>query len=194
VDSVSWNDSQEWLRRLNRWLQQKWLVLGGEGEPPVFGLPSESQWEMACRAGCGTPFHFGDTLDVSWANYRGDYTYGLGRESSFRQRVVPMGAFGLVNRWGLADMHGQVWEWCVDQWHRDPLEGAVADGRALQGPDPELEGIQEQTYRLLRGGSWLNDPRSARAAVRGSSLPGNPNASVGVRPGCFSPPGLLLGS
>jgi formylglycine-generating enzyme required for sulfatase activity len=192
VDSVTWNDNQEWLKRLNGWLQEKWLAMGGIGEPPVFGLPSESQWEAACRAGCGTPFHFGDTLDVCWANYRGDYTYGLGREGSFRQRVVSIGACGLVNRWGLAEMHGQLFEWCADQWHRDPVAGSAGDGSPLEGPDLELEGNQEQAMRLLRGGSWIDDPRVARAAMRSSGLPDVLVADVGVRPGCFSPPGLFL--
>jgi formylglycine-generating enzyme required for sulfatase activity len=194
VDSVTWNECQEWLKRLNRWLSEQWLALGGQGDPPEFGLPSESQWEVACRAGCGTPFHFGDTLDMSWANYRGDYTYGLGREGSFRQRVVPIGSFGLLNRWGLAEMHGQLWEWCGDQWHRDPVEGAVGDGSALEGPDQGLEGNQEQEMRLLRGGSWLYVPVSARAAMRSGVHPDDLLTYVGVRPGCFSPPGLLLGS
>jgi formylglycine-generating enzyme required for sulfatase activity len=192
VDSVTWNDNQEWLKRLNGWLQEKWLAMGGIGEPPVFGLPSESQWEAACRAGCGTPFHFGDTLDVCWANYRGDYTYGLGREGSFRQRVVSIGACGLVNRWGLAEMHGQLFEWCADQWHRDPVAGSAGDGSPLEGPDLELEGNQEQAMRLLRGGSWLDDPHLARAAMRDSNPPDRLSTDVGVRPGCFSPPGLFL--
>ncbi len=194
VDSVTWNDNQEWLKRLNAWLQEKWRALGGIGEPPVFGLPSESQWEAACRVGCGTPFHFGVTLDVSWANYRGDYTYGLGREGSFRQRVVPIGGFGLVNGWGLAEMHGQLLEWCADQWHRDPVAGSAGDGSPLEGPDPELEGNQEQAMRLLRGGSWVDAPHGARAAFRSGNRPGVVFANVGVRPGCFSPPSSLLGS
>jgi formylglycine-generating enzyme required for sulfatase activity len=192
VNSVTWSDSQEWLKRLNRWLTDQWTKLGGEAEAPVFGLPSESQWEAACRAGSGNPFHFGDTLDVSWANYRGDFTYGSGRKGIYRQRVVPAGAFGLVNRWGLAEMHGQLWEWCGDQWHRDPLAGSAGDGSALEGPDAALEGNQEQTYRLLRGGSWILDPLFARAAVRYGNPPDFLNTYVGVRPGCFSPPGLFL--
>jgi formylglycine-generating enzyme required for sulfatase activity len=192
VDSVTWNDNQEWLKRLNGWLQEKWLAMGGIGEPPVFGLPSESQWEAACRAGGSTPFHFGDTLDASWANYDGNYTYGLGREGSFRQRVVSIGACGLVNRWALAEMHGQLFEWCADQWHRDPVAGSAGDGSSLEGPDLELEGNQEQAMRLLRGGSWINDPLLARAAMRFSIHPDNLGTNVGVRPGCFSPPGLFL--
>jgi formylglycine-generating enzyme required for sulfatase activity len=192
VDRVTWNDNQEWLKRLNGWLQEKWLAMGGIGEPPVFGLPSESQWEVACRAGGSTPFHFGDTLDASWANYDGNYTYGLGREGSFRQRVVSIGACGLVNRWGLAEMHGQLFEWCADQWHRDPVAGSAGDGSPLEGPDLELEGNQEQAMRLLRGGCWIDGPLNARAAMRFSSHPDGLITFVGVRPGCFSPPGLFL--
>jgi formylglycine-generating enzyme required for sulfatase activity len=210
VDSVSWNDCQEWLKRLNRWLSQQWPALGGQGEAPEFGLPSESQWEAACRAGSGTPFHFGDTLDGSWANYDGGYTYGLGRKGIYRQRPVPVGAFGLVNRWGLAEMHGQMQEWCADQWHRNPIPEAqqqqrgwlgwdrkrheqVCDGSALVGPDPGLGQVpQEQAMRLLRGGSWVDVLVSARAAMRSSIHPVNRISSVGVRPGCFSPPGLFL--
>jgi formylglycine-generating enzyme required for sulfatase activity len=188
VDSVSWNDCQEWLKRLNRSLSEQWLALGGQGEAPEFGLPSESQWEAACRAGYGTPFHFGDTLDGSWVNYDGGYTYGNGRKGIYRQRPVPVGAFGLVNRWGLAELHGQLWEWCGDQWHRNPAEGAMGDGSAMEGPDLELEGNQEQTYRLQRGGSWIFGPRHARAAMRVGQRPGFLNTDVGVRPGCFSPP------
>jgi formylglycine-generating enzyme required for sulfatase activity len=157
-------------------------------------LPSESQWEVGCRAGSTAPFHFGATLDTSWANYDGGYTYGSGRKGAYRQRPVTNGFFGLVNRWGLGEMHGQLLECCGDQWQRYPLSGAAGDGSALEGPDPELEGNQEQTYRLLRGGSWISDPHNARAAFRGSVLPAGVYSSFGVRPGCFSPPGLLLSS
>jgi formylglycine-generating enzyme required for sulfatase activity len=194
VDSVTWNDCQEWLRRLNRWLVEKWQEQGGQGEAPQLALPSESQWEAACRAGSGTPFHFGDTLDSIWANYDGNYTYGTGRKGAYRQRPVPVGFFGLVNRWGLAEMHGQLLEWCADQWHRDPLAGSTGDGSPLEDPDADLEGNQEQAFRLLRGGSWIHYPLFARAAFRNSNHPNYVNAYVGVRPGCFSPPGSLLGS
>jgi formylglycine-generating enzyme required for sulfatase activity len=193
VKCVSWNDCQEWLQRLNRWLKEQWPEFGGEGDAPVFGLPSESQWEVACRAGGSTPFHFGDTLDASWANYQGGSTYGPGRTGDYRQRPVPMGFFGLVNRWGLAEMHGQLLEWCADQWHRDPRDGSTGDGSPLEDPDADLEGNQEQAYRLLRGGSWVLSPHYARAAFRRSYPPDGVNTFVGVRPGCFSPPGSLLG-
>ena len=194
VENVSWNDCQEWLQRLNLWLKEQWPELGGQGEAPQLALPSESQWEAACRAGASTPFHFGDTLDASWANYQGGYTYGLGRTGDYRQRPVPMGFFGLVNRWGLAEMHGQLLEWCADQWHRDPRDGSIGDGSPLAEPDADLEGNHEQAYRLLRGGSWIDFPLFARAAFRVSGHPDDVLTLVGVRPGCFSPPGSLLGS
>jgi formylglycine-generating enzyme required for sulfatase activity len=192
VDSVTWNDCQEWFKRLNGGLQEKWRAMGGIGDPPVFGLPSESQWEAACRAGGSTPFHFGDTLDASWANYDGNYTYGRGRTGAYLQRPVVVGGFGLVNRWGLAELHGQLSEWCADQWHRDPVAGSAGDGSPREDPDPDLEGNQEQIFRLLRGGSWIDIPRDARAAFRDGGRPAGVNTLVGVRPGCFSPPGLFL--
>ena len=192
VDSVTWNDCQEWLRRLNRWLKEQWPELGGRGEAPQLALPSESQWEAACRAGAATPFHFGDTLDASWANFDANGTYGLGRKGVYRQRPAPAGAFGLVNRWGLAELHGQLMEWCADQWHRDPLEGAAGDGSPLEGPDLELEGNLEQAYRLLRGGSWFDGPRLCRAAYRYSYHPAITNTCVGFRPCCLLPPGFVL--
>ena len=123
---MSWNDCQEWLRRLNRWLRQEWPSLAGGGEAPQLALPSEGQWEAACRAGAGTPFHFGDLLDASWANFDGSYTYGPGRKGPYRQRPVPIGALGLVNSWGLAETHGQLSEWCGEQWHRDPCGRGLA--------------------------------------------------------------------
>jgi formylglycine-generating enzyme required for sulfatase activity len=107
-------------------------------------------------------------------------------------------------------MHGQLQEWCADQWHRHPIpepqqqqrgwlgrggkrEQGVFEGRAIEGPDQGLEQVpQEQMMRLLRGGSWVNGPVGARAAMRDSYLPDILDSAVGVRPGCFSPPGLFL--
>jgi formylglycine-generating enzyme required for sulfatase activity len=194
VDSVSWNDSKEWLQRLNRWLNENWLALGGSGETPQLELPSESQWEVACRAQAKppTPFHFGATLDASWARYDASYTFGRGRKGAKFKQPWSNGSSGLVNRWGLAELHGQLLEWCADQWHRDPVAGLAGDGSPLEGPDPELEGNQEQAMRLLRGGSWVGVPRNARAAVRFSDHLDGLDSDVGVRPGCFSPPGLFL--
>ncbi|MEB3168796.1 MAG: TIR domain-containing protein, partial [Synechococcaceae cyanobacterium] len=158
VESVSWNACRQWLDVLNGWLKRQWTGLGGQGEAPRLALPSESQWEVACRAGAATPFHFGSTLDASWANVDANYTYGLGRQGPYRQRLVPNGCFGLVNRWGLAELHGQLAEWCEDRWHPSPVPqwrqdrrgwfGRSArkrsdplDGQAWEEKDPSLAAV-----------------------------------------------------
>jgi formylglycine-generating enzyme required for sulfatase activity len=195
VDSVSWLDCQEWLSRLNRWLLWQSSGQGGQGDAPQLTLPGEGQWEAACRAGAGTPFHFGATLDSSWANYDGGYTYGPGRKGVYRQRPVPMGFFGLVNRRGLAEMHGQLFEWCGDQWHPDPTcEGWPSAGLPWDGLDPALDalGTAQKEWKLLRGGSWFNEPHLARAANRNGSPPAIVNPNGGVRPCCLLTSGSLL--
>jgi formylglycine-generating enzyme required for sulfatase activity len=216
VDSVNWHQCQQWLEALNSWLACQWPDWAeqhpGLGSQALqLALPSESQWEVACRAGSATPFHFGSTLDPSWARYDATYTYGRGRRGGYEKRPVPIGFFGLVNRWGLAEMHGQLLEWCGDQWHRSPIREDLGkrrgwfggggttqellDGRALEGPDPGLaEFPSEQEMKLLRGGSWISIPHLARAAFRNGFHPDFVYTYVGVRPGCFSPPGLLLSS
>jgi formylglycine-generating enzyme required for sulfatase activity len=181
VDSVSWNDCQAWIRRLNRWL------LGELGEAsPQLSLPSESCWEAACRAGTSTPFHWGDTIDSSWSNYDGSYAYGEGALGVFRQTPVAIGELGLVNPWGLAEMHGQLWEWCLDRWHPMPL-GSPQDGRAWEDPDPNLQGNPKQEDRLARGGCWCSDPLQCRSASRGGIAPIFRDSFVGFRVACLPP-------
>jgi formylglycine-generating enzyme required for sulfatase activity len=197
TDSIRWTDCQEWLQRLNRWLYSEWTTLGGQGECPQLTLPSETQWETACRAGSATPFHFGDTLDPSWANYCGESTYGLGRQGHDRSRPVPVGFFGLVNRWGLAELHGQLYEWCSDRWHPNPIgESWPQTGLPWEEVDPDLEAVEtvQMNWRLLRGGCWYHDPSNCRAANRTGFNPANLNYLFGVRPCCLLPPVSLIGA
>jgi formylglycine-generating enzyme required for sulfatase activity len=216
VDSVNWNQCQQWLEGLNGWLAAQWPDWAEQHpelgpEPVRLALPSESQWEAACRAGTSGPFHFGDTLDPSWARYEAKSTYGKGRRGDQHKRVVPQGFFGLVNRWGLAELHGQLQEWCADQWHRSPIganqgqgrswfDGGgtpqpLLDGRSLEGPDPGLaDAPVERVLRLLRGGGWFGAPLHCRAALRHSEHLANFNSSIGFRPCCLLPPGSLLAS
>ena len=194
VDCVSWNDCQEWLRRLNRWLQEQWPQLGGQGLPPQLALPGEGQWELACRAGASTPFHFGPIVDSTWANFDGGYLYGPSRKGSYRQRPVPVGSFGLVNQWGLAEMHGQIWEWCGDQWHPDPIgQGWPSDGEPWQGLDSSLRdsGSSQVKGRLLRGGSWSDFPGICRSADRYIFPPDGRGFTIGFRVCCL-PQDLIL--
>ena len=194
VDSVSWNDCQKWLAQLNRWLADHWREQGLVGEAPQMRLPGEGEWEAACRAESETPFHFGDTLDPSWANYDHIYGYGAGRKNeTYPQRPLAIGCFGLVNRWGLAEMHGQMHEWCGDLWHPSPL-GGPQDGSPWEDPDPSPEAAPRADNRLLRGGSWVNFPHNCRAAYRLSNQPAFVYASRGVCPCCLLTTGTLLGS
>ena len=105
-----------------------------------------------------------------------------------------MGSFGLVNHWGLAEMHGQMWEWCGDQWQPDPSgEGWPSDGRPWQGfkPTQEVPGPIQMYKRLLRGGSWNDNPRFCRSACRFGSHPDRCDNNVGFRVCCL-PQGHIL--
>ncbi|MBL8390546.1 MAG: formylglycine-generating enzyme family protein [Candidatus Accumulibacter sp.] len=118
-------------------------------------LPTEAEWEYACRAGSETPFHFGATIGPEQANYDGNRPYAGGRKGEYRQKTVPVKSFA-PNDWGLYEMHGNVWEWCADGL-RDYADGTVEDPRGTEGAAP----------RVVRGGSWGNEARGLRSAFRG---------------------------
>ncbi|MEB3335201.1 MAG: SUMF1/EgtB/PvdO family nonheme iron enzyme [Cyanobacteriota bacterium] len=159
VECVSWLHSQEWIKRYNRWLREQAQSKRFGGSVPELALPSESLWEVSCRAGTDTPFHCGDTLDATWANFNATYRHGDGRAGRYLKQPTPVGAYGLVNDRGLADLHGNVWEWCADVWHPSPL-GGPADGQAWM---EFFDGLpEERQLVLLRGGSWFNDPHDCR--------------------------------
>jgi formylglycine-generating enzyme required for sulfatase activity len=163
VEQVSWEEAMEFCRRLS---QRTKLA---------YTLPSEAQWEYACRAGTTTPFAFGDTLTPDLANYDENYTYGSGPKGQYRKQTTDVGSFA-GNAWGLQDMHGNVWEWCLDFWH-DSYRGAPADGSAWKAAGG--------TPRLLRGGSWGSGPRNCRSAYRGNYLPGRRSGLIGFRVCCL---------
>ena len=145
VEQVSWDDAQEFLSRLNR-------KLGLEG-PTGYRLPSEAEWEYAARAGTTTPFSFGQAILPSVVNY-----YGNGKPGVFRDKTIPVGALGIANPWGLYDMHGNVWEWCEDDWHPN-YHGAPEDGRAWYHPP-------RSANRVYRGGGWYYVASACRSAYR----------------------------
>jgi formylglycine-generating enzyme required for sulfatase activity len=167
VEVVSWYEAIEFCARLSQHTGKR------------YRLPSEAEWEYACRAGTTTPFHFGPTLSADWANYDGNYSYGAGVNGKYRQKTTQVGSFGVVNTYGLADMHGNVWEWCLDPWHPS-YEEAPSDGSAWQSNGDER-------YRLLRGGSWGNGPGYCRSASRVRDAPGNQSNYLGFRVVCGSP-------
>jgi formylglycine-generating enzyme required for sulfatase activity len=159
VETVSWYDAVEFCSRLTVQTKRQ------------YSLPSESEWEYACRAGTTTPFHFGETITTDLANYDGtddkdgkwSGSYGRGPKGIYRQETTVVGSFGVANAFGLYDMHGNVWEWCLDDWH-DNYEGAPTDGSAWFDKNDNLS--QKQGYAVLRGGSWVDNPIVCRSASR----------------------------
>lgn len=125
----------------------------------VYRLPSDAEWEYACRAGTTTPFWTGETISTEQANYDGDHVYGSGEKGDYRKQTTPVDAFK-ANPFGLHDMHGNVWEWCADAWH-DDYDGAPTDGSAW------LEGGNASSA-VVRGGSWFDHPVFCCSACRGN--------------------------
>ncbi|MEQ9623130.1 formylglycine-generating enzyme family protein [Coleofasciculus chthonoplastes] len=154
VEQVSWYDCVEFCARLSQYTGRD------------YRLPSEAEWEYACRAGTTTPFHFGETINTDLANYNGNYTYGEGHKGEYRKKTTPVGSFQVANPFGLFDMHGNVWEWCLDHWH-DSYEGALSDGQAWLLDESK----NENHYWLLRGGSWSYNPWDCRCASRSRPTP-----------------------
>ncbi|TVQ44252.1 MAG: protein kinase [Gloeocapsa sp. DLM2.Bin57] len=154
VQSVSWNDCVEFCQKLSQ-------KLGKD-----ISLPSEAQWEYACKAGTTTPFHFGETITTDLANYNSEY-FRFANEPvvQSRRETTEVGIFP-PNAFGLYDMHGNIQEWCLDQYH-ESYDGAPTDGSAwIDDANNHL------LRRVLRGGSWNNLPRDCRSARRDSDLHG----------------------
>jgi formylglycine-generating enzyme required for sulfatase activity len=173
VEQVSWENAQEFCQRLSK-------KTGRD-----YRLPSEAQWEYACRAGTTTPFHFGETILPELASYNTEASYD-GRmsydgdvENQWRSETIAVGNFP-ANDWGLCDLHGNVLEWCEDNWHNS-YKGAPDDGSAW------LESASEEGYKLLRGGSWDNGPRDCRSAYRLYFSRDDRNYIIGFRVCCVPP-------
>ncbi len=145
VERVSWYEAVEFCERLSKLTQRN------------YRLPSEAEWEYACRAGTTTPFYFGNTITPELVNYNGRYVYGNAQKGEYRGETTPVGQF-YPNAFGLYDMHGNVSEWCLDTWHNS-YDGAPTDGSVW-----ETGG--HSTRRVRRGGSWYHFPRRCRSAYR----------------------------
>ena len=150
VEAVSWDEAVEFCQRLS-------VATGHQ-----YRLPSEAEWEYACRAGTTTPFHFGETITTDLANYNGNQTYGAGPKGIYRQQTTDVGSFP-PNAYGLYDIHGNVSEWCLDHWH-DNFREAPTDGSAwVAGGNSDV--------RMMRGGLWVSIPANCRAAFRNYYYP-----------------------
>ncbi|MDJ0676884.1 MAG: bifunctional serine/threonine-protein kinase/formylglycine-generating enzyme family protein [Calothrix sp. MO_167.B42] len=165
VETVSWYDAVEFCDRLSKATGKK------------YRLPSEAEWEYACRAGTTTPFYFGETITTDLANYDGNYPpYVSASKGEYREQTTDVGIFP-ANAFGLFDMHGNVWEWCADPWHNN-YKGAPKDGRVWLD-----DGNDNRSP--LRGGSWVVDSRGCRSGYRfRNNSHGEFNNNIGFRVAC----------
>lgn len=146
VEQVSWHDAQEFIKKLNE-----------TNDGYQYRLPSEAEWEYACRAGTTTMFAFGDSLNSTQANFNGNYPYADGLTGTWLKKTTTVGSYQ-PNAWGFYDMHGNVYEWVEDVW-ADSYNGLSEDGSANTSNG-------NQAYRVLRGGSWTNHAKYCRSAYR----------------------------
>ena len=165
VEKVSWNDCQEFCEKLS------------EKTGLTFTLPTEAQWEYACRAGTTTPFYYGETLSTDIANYNGKYVYGESKKGVYRQETTEVGSFP-ANGFGLHDMHGNVWEWCQDDYEKNyqannknfqqDANKVTANAVTLVSASfaPNILLANNSQYKSLRGGSWVSIPNNCRSAIR----------------------------
>ncbi len=154
MENVSWDDCMGFITTLN------------DLKPGLdLRLPTEAEWEYACRAGTETPFSFGDNLTPEQVNYNGEHPYAGGEKGKNREETVDVKSFP-ANPWGLYEMHGNVWEWCSD-WYGDYPEDAVVDPG---GPEMVVS-------RVLRGGSWFSIGRNVRSAAVSGTCPASASTS-----------------
>jgi len=163
IVGVSWNDAEAYCK----WLSEK--------TGKKFRLPTEAEWEYACRAGKATPFNTGENLTTEQANYNGNYPYNNNQKGVYRGSTVPVDEFA-PNAWGLYNMHGNVWEWCRDWYDSNYYEACRAKG-VVENPDNQ----EKSSSRVLRGGSWYSLARNCRSADRSSGTPVDRLSHVGFR-------------
>jgi formylglycine-generating enzyme required for sulfatase activity len=137
-------------------------------------LPTEAEWEYACRAGTKTVFYFGDALSSSQANFEGNFPYGGAAKGPYLEKTSPVGSYA-PNAFGLYDMHGNVWEWCQDHWH-DNYKAAPVDGSAWLDANAD-----KGAPRVVRGGGWNGNARYCRSACRYGYEPASRSIIVGFR-------------
>jgi len=160
VEHVSWGDCQDFIKKYR---QETGLN---------FRLPTEAEWEFACRAGTTTPFCYGKSLSSDQANFDGRYPYGGAKKGVYRKKTTPVGSFQL-NSWGLYDMHGNVYEWCQD-WYSSDYYKHTPSKKNPQGPE-------SGSIHVVRGGSWYAYGKSLRSANRYKPLLSNSRFGVGFR-------------
>ncbi len=168
VEWVSWHDAQAFCQKLANKTNK------------AYRLPSEAEWEYACRAGTKTPFYFGETISPDVVNCNGNYPYGKAPKGVYRESTTDVGIFP-ANSFGLYDLHGNVWEWCLDTGHEN-YQAAPTDGSAWIDKNNDS--------RMLRGGDWLNYAQHCRSASRLMFTPDGRDDTFGFRLVLSPSPGL----
>jgi formylglycine-generating enzyme required for sulfatase activity len=175
MENVSWRQAVEFCQRLS--------AMDGEQQAGRrYRLPTEAEWEYACRAGTTTAFHYGDTLSSTQANFSGLFPYGTGAKGPYLRRTSKVGSFA-PNAFGLYDMHGNVAEWCSDYYDKDyyghsPRENPQGPAQGVLSTD------YKDFYRVARGGSWLDEGRACRSAYRYRAMPSDGYHMIGFRVVC----------
>ncbi|MCU0549278.1 MAG: SUMF1/EgtB/PvdO family nonheme iron enzyme [Leptolyngbya sp. Prado105] len=174
IRNISWEDAIEFCDRLAQQTRNP------------YRLPSEAEWEYACRAGTTTPFHFGKTITSELANYNGNDSYANAPKGLYREKTIEVGSFP-PNAFGLYDMHGNVREWCADPWH-DSYQNAPTEGQVWESVN-DTSGTRERenNRRVLRGGSWLDLPGDCRSATRNYVIARFRSYFFGFRIACNAP-------
>jgi formylglycine-generating enzyme required for sulfatase activity len=159
IEQVSWESARKFCQRLSK-------ITGRD-----YRLPSEAQWEYACRAETSTAFSFGEAISTDLANYCGEHIYREGPKGLYRHETTLVDTFP-PNAFGLCDMHGNLWEWCADAWH-DDYQAAPRDGSTWEGGTSR--------NRVARGGSWHEPPDNCRSATRIQFNPIEADDFIGFR-------------
>jgi formylglycine-generating enzyme required for sulfatase activity len=160
VDAIFWEEAVEFCDRLSAKTGRR------------YRLPSEAEWEYAARADSITPFAFGPTITSDLVNFNGNYPFAAAPKGAYREETTIVGQLGVANAFGLFDMHGNVWEWCQDEYH-DNYHDAPTNASPWEGG-----GTGE---KILRGGSWYCDSRMCRSAFRLRIPASSINNAVGFR-------------
>jgi formylglycine-generating enzyme required for sulfatase activity len=175
MENILWKQAVEFCKRLSDLPKEK---RAGRR----YRLPTEAEWEYACRAGTSTPFHTGATLSAKEANFNGNYPYGGAAKGPYLRQTAKVGSYK-PNAWGLYDMHGNVAEWCADYY--DPNYYKNSPKADPAGPAKGvLSTDYNDSYRVIRGGCWLDEARACRSAYRFRAMPHDAYQLVGFRVVC----------
>lgn len=176
VEQVRWGDAREFCKRLSALTEEK---KAGR----TYRLPSEAEWEYACRAGTTTTFNVGDTLSSKQANFNGNFPYGRAEKGPFLGKTAKVGSYP-ANAWGLYDMHGNVLQWCNDWYDPDYYKKSPKDNP--KGPEKGVAatGFGSNFFVVVRGGCWLDEGRACRSARRFRLQQSEPYRWTGFRVVC----------